>query len=200
VLALGSGKATILGGQIEMLAPTGRPLNAYEIFEGQRFGLSRQRHLVEKKGFAATANVLTHRAVFDRVGLFDAELTSSGDREWSERAVELGEVIGHCESAIVFHPRRSTFGHIYRKSRRIIGGRVILMRKKRSNIRFWWRFSRSLLQSSILNPQVHGYALQGPQIKGIFSRIHFFFLVELLSVLTTFERLRLVLGGKPYRG
>ena len=53
------------------------------------------------------ANVKTlPRAVFDKVGPFDARLRSAGDWEWCLRAARNGHPVTYCAEAVVSHPTR----------------------------------------------------------------------------------------------
>ncbi len=81
-----------------------------------------QRKFVEKYRFGATANVFTRRDVFDRVGLFNDTLKSSGDREWGQRVHAAGLPLIYADDVMVAHPARASFGELYHKSARVIGG------------------------------------------------------------------------------
>jgi glycosyltransferase involved in cell wall biosynthesis len=197
VAALAEGKATIVGGEVPWLDPIGRPLNAYEILETIMFGLADIRQLIEQRGFAITANLFTYRAAFARVGDFDADLKSAGDREWVLRAVARGEVLRYAGGAIVRHPRRSTREEFYRKQRRLVGGRMMLLRRSRPTLR---AVLGDLRLASLLDPRFYRVAWGDPRARGFGRRIHFVGVALLVSLFTTGEKLRLLLGGKPGRG
>jgi glycosyltransferase involved in cell wall biosynthesis len=197
VAVLKSTGATIVGGRIDYLNPPDRPLNAYELVEEEFFLLARQRHLVERVGVAATANVVTRRAVFDRVGLFDPGLKSLGDGEWVKRATGKGEILRYAEGAVVFHPRRSSFQPVFRKVRRIAGGRMLLLKRQGAT---FGSLAADVYSYCVLNPRMQRYALFFPKIRGLRLRIHMFFLVEILSLANTAEKVRVLCGGKSYRG
>jgi glycosyltransferase involved in cell wall biosynthesis len=197
--ALRTSKATIAGGNIRLIEPANRPLNVYEIFESQRFAMANSQRMVETRGFVATANAFTYRDVFQRTGVFDGALRSSGDREWSERAVAGGETIRYVPSAIVFHPRRSTFAAISKKTRRIVGGRVTLAKMKKNRLRRLVRIVRDIQAQSFLSLKVHKYALFAPEVTGLVPRLQFFCLVETMSLVSTCEQLRVAFGGEPCR-
>jgi glycosyltransferase involved in cell wall biosynthesis len=195
--ALAGGNATIVGGEVPWVDPAGRRLNAYEILETLMFGLADIRQLIAERGFAITANLFTSRAVFDRVGEFDATLKSAGDREWVLRAVARGEILRYAGDAIVRHPRRSTREAFFRKQRRLVGGRMMLLRRGRPTL---GAILGDLRQVSLLDPRIHRVAWGDPRAKGAGRRIHFVGVVYLVSLFTTGEKLRLLLGGKPGRG
>lgn len=77
---------------------------------------------VESDGFAATANVVTRREVVDAIGPFDGTLRSSGDREWTERAVAAGFRLVYAHDAVVTHRPRTTAGEVWRLYRRLGAG------------------------------------------------------------------------------
>ena len=78
-----------------------------------------QRVYVERSGFAATANLFAHAAVFARVGPFRAELLSGGDRELGLRLRGGGERLSYAADVVVEHPARATLGALYRKTVRL---------------------------------------------------------------------------------
>ena len=197
VAALQNTRATIVAGRIDYLEPAGRELNVCELFEEKFFLLSRHRYLVEQLGVVATANVVTFRAVFDRTGFFDSRLMSFGDGEWALRATSKGEVLRYADLALVRHPRRGTFREVLRKSRRLAGDKVVLLRQKKEGAA---RLAADLYQYSILNPRVHLCALFFPKLKGFSRRLEMFAVVEFISFANTAEKIRVLLGGGAYRG
>lgn len=77
---------------------------------------------VESDGFAATANLVVRREVVDAIGPFDGSLRSSGDRQWTERAVRHGFDLVYAHDAVVRHQPRTTAGEIWRLFRRLGAG------------------------------------------------------------------------------
>jgi glycosyltransferase involved in cell wall biosynthesis len=197
VAALAAGGATVVGGEVPWLDPAGRALNAYEILETIMFGLPSIRDLIEQRGFAITANLFTSRAVFGRVGEFDAGLLSAGDREWVLRAVAKGEVLRYAAGAIVRHPRRSTREEFFRKQRRLVGGRMTLLRRERPGL---GAVLADLRKISLLDPRFCAVAFGDPRARGLGRRLPFIGVCLLVSLATTGEKLRLLLGGRPGRG
>jgi hypothetical protein len=186
-----------MGGRVDMLGPPDqRPLNVYETYESLRFGLGDQSRSIKRKGFAATANLATFRHVVDRVGPFDGRLTSGGDRDWINRAVVAGEVLGYADDAIVRHPRRSTFVEISRKNRRVAGGAMFILVSRGAS---GMACLRELNSQSPLRWGTHQFALRGGGIRSGRRRLCFFLVAETLYFLATFERLRVLLGGRPQR-
>lgn len=81
-----------------------------------------QARFVAQYHFAATANMITTRKVFERVGQFNPALLSGGDLEWGQRAWSTGIEQVYAEEAVVRHPARSSFSSLVSKTRRIAGG------------------------------------------------------------------------------
>jgi glycosyltransferase involved in cell wall biosynthesis len=111
----------IVTGPIEVFARVAtrpRPAEAWELVHA----FPQQRYVAD--GWAATANMVTTRAVFDRVGLFDETLHSGGDREWGRRATSTGVRITYCPDIRVRHPARRTLRELLTKIERVHRGAV----------------------------------------------------------------------------
>jgi glycosyltransferase involved in cell wall biosynthesis len=112
--------ADIVAGEIAVFAadparPT--PIEAYEVVKGFP-----QRRYATESGWAATANLITTRAVFDAVGPFDERLTSGGDADWGSRATRNGLRLRYDEAVRVRHPARVTFAEYFAKLVRVHRG------------------------------------------------------------------------------
>jgi glycosyltransferase involved in cell wall biosynthesis len=195
VAALAAGNATIIGGEVPFLDPVGRELNAYEILETIMFVLGSVQRLIAERGFAITANLFAPRAVFARVGEFDPAFKSAGDREWVHRAVARGERLRYSAAAIVRHPRRSTRAAFYRKQRRLVGGHLTLLRREHPGLGAVLAYLRMV---SPLDSRVYRVAFREPRARHF--RLRFAATVLAVSVVTTGEKIRLLLGGSPARG
>jgi glycosyltransferase involved in cell wall biosynthesis len=188
--------SSIVGGKIQFINPVDRPLNNHELMEQRLFGMGNHRRLIEQRGFAVTANMAALRSVFDRVGLFDQDLKSSGDREWSQRAVKMGYALQYVDDAVVFHPRRMTLNAICIKQRRIVDGRMKLLMKKGASAR---ETLSLLFTHSILDPSLYIYATTSEDIPTIRRRLTFMAAAAVITSLTTFERIRIFFGGTAAR-
>ena len=80
--------------------------------------------------------------------------------------------------------------------RRIAGDRVVLIRQRREGA---GRLLGDLWRHSLLDPRMHRAAVAFPQVEG-WRRLHLFSIVETLSIVTTLEKLRVLCGGRAYRG
>jgi glycosyltransferase involved in cell wall biosynthesis len=194
--SLRSSGASIVGGDIRYVMPSDRELNVYELLEEKLFGMGNHRRLIEVRGFAVTANLVAYRSVFEKVGCFDSDLKSSGDREWKKRAISMGERLSFAESALIYHPRRGSWEELSRKQRRIVGGRLTLMRKTRPPFE---QVCDQLYAQSLFDLKMYQMALSHPDIKSVRKRIKFVAAVASMCAVTTFERIRLLLGGDPRR-
>jgi glycosyltransferase involved in cell wall biosynthesis len=195
VHALDALGATIVGGRVDYIDP-GRPLNSYEIFEEMVFLLGNQRLLVEKRNISATANIFARREVIERVGPFDPDLTTFGDGAWTMGAVAQGEVLRYADTAVVQHPRRSSWRGVSRKARRVAGGKLVLMKKQRTP---WTVFLIDVLRFSILDPRTHVMPFTRKGI-GLWRKLKLLALAEAVSVACTWEKLQVHLGRRAFRG
>ncbi|WP_081620155.1 glycosyltransferase family 2 protein [Thioalkalivibrio sp. ALMg9] len=100
------------------------PAELYDLY----FGL-RQARFVQEYGFGATANLVVPKRVIANCGPFNADLKSSGDREWGHRVHACGYRIVYIEALVVRHPARNTLDALLAKVRRKAGGRHDLQAK-----------------------------------------------------------------------
>jgi cellulose synthase/poly-beta-1,6-N-acetylglucosamine synthase-like glycosyltransferase len=107
-----------IAGKIELFYRSER-LSPAEIYE-KKFAFPQQRYA--NRGFAATANLVTWKTCFAKVGAFNADLMSGGDYEWGNRASELGLSVVYASSVVVRHPARDSLKSLLQKRRRVLGG------------------------------------------------------------------------------
>jgi cellulose synthase/poly-beta-1,6-N-acetylglucosamine synthase-like glycosyltransferase len=120
-------EAGLVAGRIQVFA-AGRRRTWVERFE-MLYAFPQER-FVKEQHFGATANVFTRRSVLDRVGLFNAELMSGGDREWGQRVHAAGLPVLYTPDVVVLHPARRTFREYGDKIRRVVGGMKALDRDR----------------------------------------------------------------------
>ncbi len=108
--------ADLCGGRILVTAEDDARLSPVEAFE--RVFAFRQRDYVEKKRFAATANLFARRAAAHAIGPFTNGL--SEDLDWCRRGVALGFHLAFNDRSIVSHPARRDWSELVRKWDRII--------------------------------------------------------------------------------
>lgn len=169
----------LIGGQILPLGEATTLASWYD----QAVGLRQDRFILQW-GFAATANLWTTRATFDRVGLFDPSLYALGDLDWGHRVCAQGLAVGYAPTVCVHHQTRTTVRALLRKVRRTAGGYQQLA--DRRGLRLGWRVRRrTWLRAQGVS---RGRALQA---RG---------LVWGLELVRLAERLRVHWGGIPCRG
>jgi GT2 family glycosyltransferase len=74
---------------------------------------------VNNNHFAPTCCLVVRRNVFDKVGLFDSRLVSSGDYEFGNRVFRAGYKLYFDSNIVMMHPARSSFKKIFCKFFRI---------------------------------------------------------------------------------
>jgi cellulose synthase/poly-beta-1,6-N-acetylglucosamine synthase-like glycosyltransferase len=121
VTALENGSETLgaIGGRIDMYASSDSPSLAelYDMVTGFD-----QADYISKENFSVTANLVTRCTVIEEVGQFNANLKSSGDKDWCQRMVKAGFALSYCDAAVVDHPARKSVKSIKTKLRRLYGG------------------------------------------------------------------------------
>lgn len=110
-------RSFLIGGAIEVVIKDGN--NAWEVYDKVHF--LNQEIFVMKKGFAATANLLVERSVFESVGPFNCNLVSGGDLEFGKRATEKFNIY-YCPEAKIYHDSRDTMQRVLKKNYRIAFG------------------------------------------------------------------------------
>jgi len=122
-LLAGNGRVAA-GGRIALSCRDPEHPTAAELYE-KVFGFN-QRYYVETSHYAVTANLFTTREVFQRVGPFDAALTTGGDTEWGRRAYAAGTALVYAPDAVVRHPARRTVAELKAKLKRVTVGQCRL--------------------------------------------------------------------------
>jgi GT2 family glycosyltransferase len=105
----------LFGGRIDVFDETPPPRSGAEAFEAV-FAFD-WRGYIETKGFTVTANMVTHRAVFDDVGPFINGV--SEDLDWCRRATAKGYRLQAAPDLQVAHPSRADWPALRRKWQRL---------------------------------------------------------------------------------
>lgn len=108
----------VVGGHITMPLGANPPLAAQV---DVMVHLDQERYVTEEGG-AVTANLFASAATFRDVGGFDERLRSSGDLEWTRRAVRAGHPLVYAPEVIVVHPPRTSAKALWTKARRVAEG------------------------------------------------------------------------------
>jgi glycosyltransferase involved in cell wall biosynthesis/SAM-dependent methyltransferase len=200
VSALEGSNATILGGRIEFPAPKTGKLNVYEALEEATTLMTDHRRAIEEMGVGFTANIVAYASVFGRVGCFNPELKSSGDFEWIERAKKNGEIIKYVDSAVVRHPRRSSFKAICQRRKRVGGGKIGLAKSRHASPK---EILFEIYKFSAFNPGTFRRAWCAARSNlpagDVVKRLHFIAAYLSMSLSATLEQLRVACGAEPRR-
>lgn len=185
---LDGGRDCIVGGEVLFVAPKSK--RATELYQ-YVVGFLQRENINERK-FTATANLFSYRSQFDKVGLFNTNLLSGGDREWCYRATEHGAKITFCEEAVVVTSPRTELSAAIRQARRIAGGRVQLRRSPQAVI----PADRTKPHKGPFSAAV--WILKQKQLS-LWDRLRVLFVALLIKVAHMLEVLRIRLGGNPER-
>lgn len=109
----------IVGGGVEFILST-RP-TATELY--QYIVGFQQKENIEDKQFSATANIFISKKNALKIGLFEENLLSGGDRNWCWSAFEIGIQLTYCPAAIVTTAPRRLLKNAIKQTRRVAGGR-----------------------------------------------------------------------------
>ncbi len=185
----------LVAGRVEIFARDASHPTAVELYE-MRSALLQQEY-VEVGGFAATANLFTHKAVIERVGPFDAELRSGGDAEWSRRARSAGYRLTYVDDIRVAHPARRSIGQLYRKVTRIIGGLHDLRCRNVTGLHP--RLGKGFIVDALPPVRASLEVLRDPAIRRRRDRLKVVLVMVFVQYVQVWETLRLRLGGRSKR-
>lgn len=114
-------RVDVVAGRIEVECENPSHPTTIELYDiARRFD---QRRRVALSNGVVTANMITYRGVFNKIGPFDDSLMSGGDLVWSARAAEHGFNVKYIHEAVVIHPARTSLALVLQQSRRNIHGR-----------------------------------------------------------------------------
>ena len=154
--------------------------------------LDQARFLTEYR-FAETANMITTREVFDRVGEFNPALYSGGDWEWGQRAWASGIEQIYDPGVAVRHPARADWKSLIGKTRRIAGGHYVFHRLTGRSWRATAATTLKIAASSLRR------SWRDPRLPTVGRRMQVMLIDLVLRLIQFGEVLRLGLGGQPRR-
>jgi len=117
--------ADLVGGTVRQ-RPSGTAPTLWERYDSATY--LDQDENVHQLGFAATANLVVRRSVFDTIGVFRPELVASGDTEFGLRATAAGLRLRYCAEAGVDHAPRTTMRATWELHRKLGSGFAELAR------------------------------------------------------------------------
>lgn len=145
----------MVGGRIDLVIVHGGAPSLPELY--QMALAFPQKVYVEQQSYAATANMFTRRSTIERVGPFNGGLKSGGDAEFGRRVGAAGLRLAYEPNAVVQHPARSSYGEIFVKARRVVGGERDRRPGWRNCLRYCYHNltpSRRRLDSILKNPNL----------------------------------------------
>lgn len=111
--------AGVLAGQIDLFEEG--EIEAPVFSDYERLFSFPQSHAA--RGNCATANWMSRRVIFEKLGGFDESVKSGGDRQMALRIRNAGMPLIHVPEMLVRHPVRASRSSLVRKRRRLSGGR-----------------------------------------------------------------------------
>lgn len=150
---------------------------------------------VKRDGMGVTANLFVRKVLFDQVGLFNEELLSGGDYEWSVRAGKAGYGIAYAEKAVVLHPAGHRMSQLVRKARRVGGGQALFMNGTRNPVASFFHLLYDL------RPPIKSWRLIRVKGKGLsfYQKLRAGGVRYYLSVVSAYEKFRVRTGKEPAR-
>ncbi len=192
VSALAESDSSIaVGGNIIMTFQN--PSNPGMVEKYDTFFHLRQESYVINDKFAATANLIAPKILFQKYGNFNTNRFSGSDREWGEKISEQGCRIYFTKEAIVYHPARNSLDDIIQKNCRIVGGEYSgLIAEQRKKIQ-------------ILKVEILKFKVKLGMLKNSITQNNKLEIIKLTTILSVvhlirfIEALRLLSGGKVRR-
>ncbi|MGK7952228.1 MAG: glycosyltransferase family 2 protein [Xenococcaceae cyanobacterium] len=188
-----SSNCGIVAGKIDLYYQEKNNPNPAEIFD-KLVNLQQEKY-VEEYHYGATANLFTFKQVFDKIGLFNAELKSGGDADWGNRVFAGGYDIIYATDVLVLHPARNSLTQLAKKVIRQTGGTFDREKKQKQNL----KLSQIINYLIQLRPPVRSAirkSLAARELNNILSKIKLTFIIIIIHYLRISEELRLELGGE----
>jgi GT2 family glycosyltransferase len=196
-MRLEKGKRTILAGKVQLTYKDPGKLTLAECYE-KYFGFPHQRNASLNLSVMVAGNVFIFSDSFTRIGLFNSNLTSGGDTEFSNRATSNGYTIKYNPHCIVFHPAKAHLNDLLQKRRRIFGGKVFRSikvdnrRKLPAVILVLYKQSKRYLSELF-------YVCSRIRVDNRSDRIRLTFAITLIFFSLYYEALVILMAGKMRR-
>lgn len=182
-------EAGLVGGRVNFLFEHPERPTAIELFDSST--AFQQKIYIEIAKFSGAGNLFTFRKVFEHVGLFNDRLRSGGDYEWGRRVHAHGYPLVYADNVRVFHPARRSFGQIYRKYLRVIGGESDIKKKKGYPFRL---FLHDLIED-LKTPVYFALRIVSDNKLNLLQKIQVSTIMFFVKFMQGAERVRLRLGG-----
>lgn len=188
-----SSNCGIVAGKIDLYYQKENNPNSAEIFD-KLVNLQQEKYVTEDR-YGATANLFTFKYIFNKIGLFNAELKSGGDGEWGNRVFAGGYDIIYAPDVLILHPARNSLSQLAKKVIRQTGGTFDRQKKSEQNI----KLSQIINYLIQLRPPVRSAikkSLAARELNNIISKAKLTFIIIIIHYLRLSEEIRLELGGE----
>lgn len=176
----------LISGQVDFIFQNQDNPTAIEFYDS--FCINPKKNIQENYG--PTANVFTYARVFEKVGLFNPNLKSNGDREWGNRVFAAGYNLSYCNEVCVQHPARNSWMEVSKKMTRVIGGKYDLAKEQDKLLDVAWEIPK------LLKPPVRFFLgrLADKRLKG-HQKFMFVLVTFFINYAQAWELIRLMVGG-----
>lgn len=190
--ARGIVRADILGGDMRIGYANPARLTMTEAYESV-YAFRIQRYVAQER-FAATANMVVRREIFDAVGPFGG-LYLAEDRDWGQRASALGYEIAYAPRMRVYHPARRSFADLCLKWDRQLAHDYGAITDGAGRLRWWLKALAMGLSPLAEIAHIAG----SDRIKGPWPRLKAFAALCRIRLYRARRMLDLGLRGRPER-
>ena len=174
----------IIGGDVQIDIVDPARLTALEGYES--VFAYRQSLYISREGFSGTGNLATKRKVFDAVGPFGG-IGIAEDRDWGQRARQLGQRTHYVPEMIVYHPARKSFDELAEKWRRHVA-HDLAKHCNEGGSGLGWQLRALAMIASIIP---HGLSVvRSPRLSGFDNRIRAIGLLARIRLFRCAEMLR----------
>lgn len=181
-----------IAGKVSIFFDTKNPTSA-ELYD--KLYAFHQKTYVENSGTCVTANLFTHKYVFDKIGYFNEKLLSGGDFSWGTVAHKNGLKIDYVENVVVNHPARKNLKELVKKERRVGGSQALFLEK--SNNKFF--FILKLLKEMMPDLSSLKYIFVDEKNMSITDKISVYITRQYLLRIRAYEKFRVQMGKKANR-
>jgi len=174
-----------VAGRVELFYKSDK-LTFAEIYE-KAFALDQEKSA--KAGGALTANMITWKDNFSKVGLFNDSLMSGGDNEWGWRALEKGIKVVYAPSVVVNHPARHTLAELSEKEKRVVAGLIEIEQNTTYKYQRW-----KMIFFNILPPVITYFRLIIKKDLSVYKKIVAGLILTYLYFYKKYQRIRIALN------
>lgn len=188
----------LVGGEIELFFKDQNHPTAVELFDSVTF--LQQKKFIEEENYGVTANLFTFKKIFEKVGSFNSQLKSGGDKEWGKRVVAHGYSLFYASDTKIKHPARSSLNQIYTKTTRISGGKYTLNNQNNNKVKYIAQLIQNVL--FVFRPPIRSGLKKSylePRLNTNNQKFQVYVVTLLVHYFKLFEEIRLQLGGSPKR-